>query len=197
VLKKVVSLSLFFYTGFCFCMNLNSDGPTQFLYAPWRNNYGSEHKPKDTVNNQTECPLCRNVNDSDDRKNFILLRHKHTIIQLNLFPYNKGHILIVPISHKRDLHEFTLEEQCELIKLIGESSRILQESLKSDGVNIGVNIGKPAGASIPNHLHIHVLPRWQDDNYFLSMLAQTRIISIDLNKMYEILKPKFESVQAH
>lgn len=194
-MKLLLYTVLIFTIQSNFCSELYENRPTQFLYAPWRSNYNSDNKPKDNDSSINSCPLCRNIDSNDDKKNYILSRHKSAIIQLNLFPYNKGHILIVPSTHKRDLHEFNEQERFDLMQLMSQSSIILQDTLKSDGINIGINIGKPAGASIPNHLHIHILPRWQDDNYFLSMLAQTRIISADLNKIYEILKPKFDAIK--
>lgn len=180
------------YSSSNYCVQ-SYDKPVNFLYAPWRDSY--ENKPNNNEIISKVCPLCKNINSNEDKKDFILSRYKNFIIQLNLFPYNKGHILILPLSHKKDLHEFSVEEKFELMELISQSSKILQETFKAEGINIGINIGKPAGASIPDHLHVHLLPRWQGDDGFIFLIGQTRVIGADLNKIYEILKPKFDEIK--
>ncbi len=109
-----------------------------------------------------------------------------------MHPYNTGHLLIIPFRHVKDLHELTESELTEFGFLTAQSTKILQEQMKCDGINMGMNLGKAAGAGIPAHLHEHILPRWTGDTNFLPLLAETKTISIDLVKVYNDLKPYFD-----
>ena len=153
------------------------------LYAPWRSTYVKEKS--------NGCPFCLKDN-TDDSEHFILKRLEHTIIMLNLYPYNPGHILVVPIEHADTLDKLTKETRAELMEAITQSATILKTALGADGVNIGFNLGgKAAGGTIPEHLHGHVLPRWHGDTNFLPLLAQTKQLSADLLEVYKKLKQVF------
>lgn len=162
----------------------------KILYAPWRSNYLS----KERSNKKTKkCPFCQQPKENNDEKNFIIKRYKNCFVMLNLYPYNAGHLLIVPFSHKKYLNDLTKEEKINLIEILSLSSDILKKTLKYDGINIGTNISKASGGSIPNHLHLHLVPRWFGDTNFLVSTADTKQISGNLKKIYKELKKVFQN----
>ena len=163
------------------------------LYAPWRELYARSidtHKKGDA----NACVFCVISASDADKKHYVLHRGTHTFTLLNLYPYNAGHILVVPHAHHE--HLFTLDSavQQELIHMISVSSHIVAKTLGCHGVNIGLNIGKVAGAGIPEHLHAHVLPRWTGDTNFLPLLAGTKLVSFELQDIYNKLKKPFEAL---
>lgn len=162
------------------------------LYAPWRSSYSSSvARTKHEKALPKDCVFCVQFKAKNDAQNFILKRTKHNAIMLNRFPYNAGHLLIMPLAHHATLTKLSKPARTELMELLTKSSHIVQKELKADGVNIGLNIGKAAGAGIPSHLHFHVLPRWYGDTNFLPTLTDTKQISFDLHAMYEQLKKRF------
>ena len=163
------------------------------LYAPWREQYSSSIAAQGEQAHS--CGFCREFDEHSDDKHFILKRFKHMIVMLNLYPYNAGHLLILPIAHLAHLEELPQEARYELIELTAHSTTIVKKVLGCHGINIGMNLGKAAGAGIPSHLHLHVLPRFTGDTNFLPVLADTKQISFDLKKMYERLKPSFEAIR--
>ena len=165
------------------------------LYAPWRESYSASlAKTKSETALIHECVFCNNFNANTDEHHFIFKRFKHMTIMLNLFPYNAGHILILPISHIAHLDELCQAARYELIELTTHATTIIKKVLNCDGVNVGLNLGKAAGAGIPSHLHMHVLPRFTGDTNFLPVLAETKQISFDLHKIYQKLKPEFDHI---
>ncbi len=165
------------------------------MYAPWRSKYTTEtaHTKKERIS-KNECVFCEQFQQKNDKKFFILKRLKHNAVLLNRFPYNAGHLLIIPFAHKATLNELSKAARTELMELVSDSSKIVRETLKADGVNIGLNVGKASGSSIPSHLHFHILPRWYGDTNFLPTLADTKQISVDLKDVYQTLKPKFNKL---
>lgn len=156
------------------------------LYAPWRSNYVVSN-PHDT-----ECALCLSQSQEDDEKRYVIKRYNHVFIILNLYPYNAGHIMVVPFEHKGSLSELSPQTRVEFIETTALCEEILKEELQVDGLNIGLNLGgKSAGGTIPEHLHLHVLPRFYGDTNFLPLLFNTKQIAIDLNVMYQKLKKAF------
>ncbi len=156
------------------------------LYAPWRSNYVISH------NNGSECPLCLSKSQEDDEKRYIIKRYEHVFVILNLYPYNAGHLMVVPFEHKGTLGELSPETRAELIEVTALSEKVLKEELHADGLNIGLNLGgKSAGGTIPEHLHLHVLPRFYGDTNFLPLLSNTKQIALDLNVVYKKLKDAF------
>lgn len=157
------------------------------IYAPWRSKYLSK-------NSQTtvSCIFCSHYKDTDDKKNYILHRLPNCMIMLNLYPYNAGHILIVPNMHVSNLNQLTKDIRSEIMEATNIGSIILKEKLKCDGINIGLNMGEYSGGSIPEHLHMHVVPRWASDTNFLVTTASTKAISFDLNEIYKLLTPEFK-----
>lgn len=168
----------------------------KILYAPWREDYTTSTAPGPQGQegiSEKECVFCTQLH-LDNEQVFILKRCKSSYIMLNRYPYNAGHLLILPFSHTAHLEDLPLESRNELIHLATESTIILKKELKAQGVNIGLNLGKAAGAGIPAHLHMHILPRWQGDTNFLPTLAETKQVSTDLSKLYKTLRPFFEKI---
>ena len=110
---------------------------------------------------------------------------------LNLYPYNAGHLLILPFEHTATLEALPKATRTEIMELTSLCTKILESELKCDGINVGINLGRAAGAGIPSHLHLHVLPRWNGDTNFLPTLADTKQVSFDLKKIYTLLKKAF------
>ena len=167
------------------------------LYAPWRSVYTEAIlQTKDDTAIDQECVFCTHVGDAiHDEERFVLGRFTHNLVILNLYPYNAGHLLIVPYMHESRLDGLLSEARAELMELTMHSEVILREVLKAQGVNVGMNLGKYAGAGIPTHLHQHVLPRWAGDTNFLPLLARTKQISFDLNDIFQKLSPAFAQIK--
>lgn len=161
-----------------------------YLYAPWRSKYVKELGKSDDTKAEN-CIFCNNITEQQDEKNFILKRFMHHVVMLNKYPYNAGHLMIIPFAHKPSLEDFSMEQRSELIELTTMCATTLKKILKAEGINIGINLGKIAGAGMPAHLHLHVLPRWQGDTNFLPLLAETKQISVDLESIYNQLKNCF------
>lgn len=156
------------------------------LYAPWRSKYIRSH------NNADGCPLCLQE-PADDHKKYVIKRFEHVYVMLNLYPYNPGHLMVIPFHHAGGLTDLTPQTRAELIEIASLSSAVLAQELKIDGLNIGLNIGgKAAGGTIPEHLHMHVLPRFMGDTNFLPLLSDTKQISLNLDELYQQLKKAFK-----
>jgi ATP adenylyltransferase len=153
------------------------------LWAPWRINYiQGLDKPGD-------CFICRNRdNPRDDDKNLVLWRAGNSIVILNRYPYNNGHLLIAPARHIGELDQATDEELLDMTKLIRESQKALSLAIKPHGFNVGMNFGRCAGAGLPEHLHIHVVPRWSGDTNFINVCSDADVISQSLIELLDLLK---------
>jgi ATP adenylyltransferase len=153
------------------------------LWAPWRIGYIQGLADK------AECFLCKNVKSpQNDDGNFVLWRSQNCITVLNRFPYNNGHLLIAPIRHIPDFDAASDEELLEMTKLIRDAQKLLTLAIKPHGFNIGINIGKCAGAGLPEHLHIHIVPRWDGDTNFVRTCSDTYLISQSLTELLSALK---------
>lgn len=135
------------------------------------------------------CFICRKLAASeDDTENPVLWRTEKSIVILNRFPYNNGHLLIAPVRHIAELEQAGEQELLELTRLIRESQKALRLAIEPHGFNVGMNFGRCAGAGLPEHLHIHVVPRWQGDTNFMSVCSQTKVISQSLSELLGLLK---------
>jgi len=153
------------------------------LWAPWRFKF-ILHVDKG------ECIFCTKPKEEDE-KAYILYRGKHNFVILNIFPYNSGHLMISPYSHKASpelLHE---EEYTEMFKLLQVSIRVIREAYKPDGFNIGFNIGRVAGAGYDGHIHLHVVPRWNGDTNFMPIIGDVKVVSEGIDETYKRLRPLF------
>src|ERR1051325_1775362 len=147
----------------------------QSLWAPWRMEYILADK------SATECIFCAKSHAAEDVKNRLLLRDRICFAILNIYPYSNGHLMVAPYKHTQDLEELTESEMAELLSLVRRCQQILRKAFKPDGFNIGVNIGKAAGAGIEGHLHIHVVPRWNGDSNFMTTVSDVRVIPESLD----------------
>ena len=155
----------------------------QILWAPWRSKYVQG------LDNSKGCFLCSHAkNPLDDDKNFVLWRSKNALVALNLYPYNNGHLLISPLRHIAELSQATDEEMLEMIKLVRESQKVLSLTLNPHGFNAGINLGRCAGAGLPGHFHIHLVPRWNGDTNFINTCCDTDVISQSIAELFKSLK---------
>lgn len=140
------------------------------LWSPWRMEYlqGGEKFEG--------CVFCHKLKESDDKKNLVVYRGKYAAILMNLFPYNNGHLMVLPYEHVPTTEMLHSETLLEMMELVNVSMTVLQKVMNPDGFNVGINIGKAAGAGIAEHVHVHVVPRWDGDTNFLQTCAQTRVI---------------------
>lgn len=168
----------------------------EILYAPWRSEFsGKELETKKENSSDQECVFCTQLKENADEKYFILRRFKKCVVMLNRFPYNAGHLLIMPTIHTGELDALPQDVRVELMELITSCTTILKKELAAQGINAGLNLGKASGPSIPAHLHFHVLPRWEGDTNFMPVLGQTKVISFDLNEIYNRLKQPIDTLR--
>ena len=153
------------------------------LWAPWRLSYVTK-PPKPTAD---DCFICRGLAASDDRTNLIAFRTELSTIVLNRFPYNNGHVLIAPNAHKATPGDLTDAESLDLQRLLVRTMATFDKIITPDGYNVGLNLGRVAGAGLPGHLHWHVVPRWNGDTNFMPVLGDTRVIVQSLDSLYELL----------
>ncbi len=154
------------------------------IWAPWRMEYIKElNEPKGS------CFLCQaRDNPQDDEKNFLLYRGTHCFVMLNRFPYTTGHMLIAPFEHCSDLENIKDEVLLEMMQLLRKMRKLLQCAINAEGFNVGFNLCHCAGAGLPDHLHMHIVPRWTGDTNFMSVLGEVRVIPEALEKTYRKLK---------
>ncbi len=163
------------------------------LYAPWRSDYTTKTaRSKNEHASSNECIFCKLFADTKDAEHFIIKRLKHVVIMLNRYPYNAGHLLVIPLVHKAQLQDLSKAARTELMEALSICTEILRTELNAEGINIGLNEGKAAGAGIPAHLHFHILPRWAGDTNFMPTLAETKQISFDLAVIYKQIKKGFD-----
>lgn len=135
------------------------------------------------------CVFCQKLaqGPEQDRENYVLFRGQYTSVILNLYPYNNGHLMVLPYEHVGSLEELPLEVQAEMMHLVSYFIQLLRQAMNPAGFNIGINIGKAAGAGIDDHIHIHVVPRWYGDTNFMSVIADMRVIPEWLDTTYDKL----------
>lgn len=152
----------------------------KYLYSPWRLDYILSEKPD-------ECVLCEIQKHEDDKGNMIVWRARHCYVMLNRYPYNNGHLMIVPMRHECSLGKLSHSEWAEMADFIRICEKALNDVYKCQGVNIGMNLGSAAGAGISEHLHIHLVPRWEGDSNFMSVVSGERVIPEPFDTAWENL----------
>jgi len=155
----------------------------QRLWAPWREGYIT----KINHNQHKGCVFCTILKDNNDARNFIVLRSDLAYVVLNIYPYSNGHCLVCPKRHVADLSKLTSEELKEMMQLVIKTKELLQKTLSPHGFNMGMNLGRIAGAGMPKHIHFHVVPRWKGDHNFMPVVSQTKVISQSLKAIYRLL----------
>jgi ATP adenylyltransferase len=154
------------------------------LWAPWRLSYVAAPRAPTA---DEPCFLCRGLASDDDRGNLVALRTPRSVVVLNRYPYNNGHLLVAPRAHKGRLNELTPDELLEVMETLRRMVGTLDELMKPDGFNIGLNLGRAAGAGLPGHLHWHIVPRWNGDTNFMPILADVKVIVQSLDAFYDAL----------
>jgi ATP adenylyltransferase len=160
-----------------------------YLWTPWRYQYMSQV----TAGKQPECIFCDAVARNDDENTLIAYRGAKTFIILNRFPYTSGHVMIVPYAHVAELNLCESEALAEIMHLAQRVEKAFQANYKPDGMNLGMNLGKAAGAGVAGHLHLHVLPRWFGDSNFMTVTAETRVEPEALGVTYQRLREALAS----
>jgi len=156
------------------------------LYAPWRDEYVTNHKIEG-------CVFCHiSQHQEDDESLHVLYRDEHCFVVMNRYPYTPGHFMIIPHTHTDKLESLDTEVWLHMSALAQKGVKILKEEFGAHGVNIGMNLGASAGAGIAEHIHLHLVPRWQRDTNFITAIGETRVYSTDFEKIYKKLKKLVE-----
>jgi ATP adenylyltransferase len=156
------------------------------LWAPWRMEYISSD------NKKGECIFCPGDDRSQDEQRLILCIGSLSIVLMNRFPYINGHLLTAPLRHVSTLDELSTEEKVDLITKVEKSIDVLKKVLNPEGFNVGLNLGKAAGAGVEDHLHFHVVPRWIGDTNYMTTCGEVRVISEHIQETYQKLLPFFK-----
>lgn len=154
------------------------------LSAPWRMEYIKSEKPEG-------CIFCK---DSIRNDEFVLYEGEYSFVIMNRYPYINGHLMIAPFRHVGNLEDLTSDEKREIFDLTGISVKALKETMNSEGFNIGINLGRAAGAGVDDHVHVHVVPRWSGDTNFMTVLGEVRVIPEDVGKTRNVLLPYFQKL---
>ncbi len=154
------------------------------LWAPWRLEYIVSEK-------EEGCIFCRFPSEDDDERRLILCRGRLAFVIMNAYPYSNGHLLVAPYRHVPSISELSDDENLELMQLTKKSIKVLSEVCSPDGFNVGMNIGTAAGAGIADHVHLHIVPRWNGDTNFMPVLADVKVIPEALQVTYAKLKSRF------
>lgn len=160
------------------------------LWAPWRMEYILSFKDED----KHPCIFCERFPKKNDKNNLILYRSTHSFVIMNRYPYNSGHLMIVPYKHTGNFQNLTKEENIELMEVLQLSQRVLVASMKPQGFNIGMNLERVGGAGVDDHIHWHLVPRWNGDTNFMPVIGETKVISEALEKTYDKLKLVFDKL---
>jgi ATP adenylyltransferase len=162
------------------------------IFAGWRNAYVSGVAQVDPL--PGECVFCALfAADVSDRERLIVHRGQRCVVLLNLYPYGSGHLLVMPLRHIATLEELEGDERAEFFDLLVDAGTALKVAYGPDGMNVGGNLGRAAGAGVPGHLHFHVLPRWGGDTNFMTAIGETRVIPEDLASTYEKVQAAWPS----
>ncbi|ARN56367.1 HIT family protein [Sedimentisphaera salicampi] len=162
---------------------MRSEFEKKNLWAPWRMEY-----IQGLSGSSEGCFLCGYANEPEnDAKNFVLFRTEHSMAVFNKFPYNNGHIMICPLRHTGDIADLGDNEMLDLFKGVKKTQALLRKEISPDGFNVGINIGRCAGAGLPGHVHIHIVPRWDGDTNFMAVCGQTDVVSQGLRDLYDKL----------
>lgn len=155
------------------------------MWAPWRMGYILSDKK------ENGCVFCNAYNTKNDKEKFVLYRSEHSFVIMNLYPYNAGHIMVVPNRHISSPILLTDKEQLDMFQMVNRSLDVIKNVMHPEGFNLGMNINRTAGAGIDDHIHIHIVPRWNGDTNFMSVVSDTKVISESIEETYKKLKEAF------
>ncbi len=159
------------------------------LWAPWRIEYVRMEK-------MDGCIFCRFPKENGDEKNLILHRGNHAFIIMNNYPYNPGHVMVAPYRHVGNVEDLRAEEVLEIYELVSLAVKAIKRTMNPQGFNIGINVGKVAGAGIEGHVHVHIVPRWNGDTNFMPVLSDTKVIVQGIRENYRELKREIELISS-
>lgn len=158
------------------------------LWAPWRMEYIlSEEKGE-------SCIFCPGDDRAQDEERLMLYVGSLSMVMMNRFPYNNGHLLVAPIKHVKGLEDLSHEETLDILLMVRRSINILKETMNPEGFNVGLNLGRVAGAGMEEHMHFHIVPRWNGDNNYMTVVGEVRVIPEHINETYGRLRPYFEKL---
>lgn len=159
------------------------------LWSPWRGEYIASATSSEA---ESRCVFCEiQADPQKDNQNFVLHRARFNYVVLNIHPYSSGHLMLVPYQHVAELNSATKDTTDELMDLTKRAETAIRAAYSPDGINIGMNLGKAAGAGIAGHIHIHLLPRWSGDSNFMTTVGETRVLSEDLTTTFNKLRKHF------
>jgi ATP adenylyltransferase len=157
------------------------------LYSPWRSKYIESFKVHSETPEHDGCIFCSALKNDNDKDRLLIYRGAFSFVIMNLYPYNSGHMMVVPNRHTSEFDSLSREELAECMSLLQMSQRALKELSHPHGYNIGMNLGKAGGAGIDDHLHWHILPRWNGDTNFMPTIADVKMVSEDMERQWEKL----------
>lgn len=162
----------------------------EHLWTPWRSTYMQQKKDK------SRCLFCEAAAKSADEETLIVYRGEHAFVILNRYPYTSGHVMVAPYAHVARLSQVDEKTAAEMMQLARRAESVLERAYRPDGLNLGMNLGEAAGAGVEQHIHMHLLPRWQGDANFMTTVAGTRVIPESLDDTYAKVKNGFAAVRA-
>jgi ATP adenylyltransferase len=160
------------------------------LFSPWRSKYIQSFKNEKPRKNTSL--FTRIVKEKKDKKNLVLVRRKHCFVMMNLYPYNSGHLMIVPYKKTAQLSDLSAVEYAEIMQTSADMMKILDTIMRPQGFNFGANIGRVAGAGIDDHIHFHIVPRWNGDTNFMPVLNDIKVVSEELEATYDKIRAEIE-----
>ncbi|HCX73333.1 MAG TPA: HIT family hydrolase [Candidatus Cloacimonas sp.] len=159
------------------------------LHSPWRLDYILSNKDK-------KCIFCIRPSSENDRKHLIVHRSAYCYVIMNMYPYNNGHIMAIPYRHVNSLQQLDTQELNDLFQTVQLCEKVLKDVYSPDGINIGLNLGKAAGAGIDDHLHVHIVPRWTGDVNFMNSIGGVRVVPESFESVYNKLKEQFDNEES-
>jgi ATP adenylyltransferase len=158
------------------------------LWAPWRIEYIAGER-------EEGCIFCNRLAATDDRANLILARGRNAFVIMNKYPYNNGHIMVAPTRHTADFGSMTSDEVLEIFQFIKAFSDVFRSVMKPHGFNVGLNLGRTAGAGVEDHLHVHIVPRWDGDTNFMPVIGGVKVISEHIQSSYDKLLEAYRTLK--
>jgi len=166
-----------------------AENPLKHLWASWRIKYIQSGA------REAGCVFCNALAKTDGPENLIVTRAEHTFVILNKYPYTSGHLMVVPMQHQASLEDLNPAARAEMMELVTQFIVILRAIYNPEGFNVGINVGDAAGAGVPGHVHIHLVPRWTGDTNFMTTVGQTRVLPETLDQTYLRVRETWEKTQ--